>query len=82
MTVERQNRCAVIKAGRGQILMQERKGDGGYGGSGMAAFGFLPFFGKELRGQVERLEEYTSDILWLIDGESLMQASYMAMHQE
>lgn len=36
-----------------------------------------PLYGKGVRGQMERLEENISDILWLTDGKSLMQTRYM-----
>lgn len=37
---------------------------------------------KGVRGQMERLEENISDILWLTDGRALMRTSYTDMHQK
>lgn len=56
LTVERQHRCADIKAVRAQIQMKE-----GVGGV-TAVSGFLCLYGEGVRGQMERLEENISDI--------------------
>lgn len=47
----------------------------GWGMAGLLLF--LSLYGEGVAGQMKKLEENISDILWLTNGKPLMQTSYM-----